>query len=144
MNNSLGTESDVRSQQLGNYSRFRKWNIDLMQVLNSAQRNPVKQRLDVEEEGMARGKQAFWGRPTLNLLDQSYYTGEVLKSLSNRLHNFVVPLENWEDLSLHLQKEQSQRPLFVSYSVRASPRATGGNLRHWLISRNKTQNIRMF
>ena len=77
-----------------------------MQVLNSAQRSPTLQWLDVDE-GMGRGKQAFLGRPTLNLLNQSYNIGKVLESLSNRLHYLVVPLEDWKDLSLHLQENES-------------------------------------
>lgn len=78
-----------------------------MQALNSAQRSPTLQWLNDEEEGVGRGKQAFLGRPTLNLLDQSYNIGKVLESLSNRLHNLVVPLEDWKDLSLHLQENES-------------------------------------
>ena len=62
----------------------------------------------------------------MNLLNQSQDIGKVLKSLSNRLYDLVVPLENWKDLFLYLEKKESQHPLFVSYSTAVSPRATGG------------------
>ena len=71
------------------------------------------------------GTQVFLGRPTLNLLNQRHDTGEILESLSDRLHNLVVPLENRKDLFLHLKEKESQHPLFVSYSTKPSPRATG-------------------
>ena len=63
---------------------------------------------------MVRGTQVFLGRPTLNLLNQRHDTGEILESLSDRLHNLVVPLENRKDLFLHLkEKEKSASTIRV-------------------------------
>lgn len=76
--------------------------MNTLHALNIESRDIVLQWLDVDEEGMVRVKQAFLGRPTLNLLNQSHNTGKILESLSNRLYNLVVPLENWKDLFLYL------------------------------------------
>ena len=50
----LGHRTDTRSLQWSNNLRFLKWNMVSMQALNSAQRSPTLQWLDVEEGGVSK------------------------------------------------------------------------------------------